>query len=175
MPKHSSIKDAVAAADRQRIVMSLGSLKSYWEKGRWLGANNRYKQETSKQVKADAGGFTDSNLTEYIGASTLGHCFDGWSYLGRATEAELAGDPGSARHLGYYAELRAAMSLLAGDGIGIFNNSHVSVNGSGDVLELRKRRWDTHNCLAGVGGVVEVDCRIEACLGSHQPGWCLVS
>ena len=42
-------------------------------------------------------------------------------------EAELSGDPGSARHLGYYAELRAAMSLLACEGIGIFSNSHAVV------------------------------------------------
>ena len=39
----------------------------------------------------------------------------------------MAGDPDSARHLGYYAELRAAMSILAGDGIGVFLNKHIVV------------------------------------------------
>ena len=113
MPSHGSIRDAVAAADRQPIVDSLESLQRHWERGRWLGTKQPLR---AGHVEAGEGrrrrDTTKPDLTEYIGASTLGHCFDGWSYLGRATEAELAGDPGSARHLGYYAELRAAMSLL---------------------------------------------------------------
>ena len=36
----------------------------------------------------------------------------------------MSGDPDAARHLGYYAELRAAMSLLASEGIGVFNRHH---------------------------------------------------
>jgi hypothetical protein len=47
--------------------------------------------------------------------------------LGRSVDAFTRGDAGAARHLGYYAELRAAMSLLAAEGIGIFSNKHFVV------------------------------------------------
>lgn len=71
------------------------------------------------------------------------HCFDGWSFLGRALEAEMAGDPDAARHLGYYAELRAAMSTLASQGIGVFDKIHIVVDDSGDCLDVR-RAGPTH-------------------------------
>ncbi|MYE84917.1 MAG: hypothetical protein F4X31_01550 [Gammaproteobacteria bacterium] len=131
MPKISSVQKAVHAAARDRVVRSFTRLKKHWNNGRWLGERNYYKRDTSNRVKGAQGTFKDLQLIDYIGASTLGHCFDGWSYLGRAMEAELAGDPGSARHLGYYAELRAAMSLLACEGIGIFNTSHAVVMADG--------------------------------------------
>lgn len=113
------------------MIWSFGRLKRHWDAGRWLGVRNYYRRDTSDRVKNAQGVFKDLQLTDYIGASTVGHCFDGWSYLGRALEAELAGDPGAARHLGYYAELRAAMSLLACEGIGIFHNSHAVVKADG--------------------------------------------
>ena len=131
MPTLNSVDTAVNAAARERVVQSFERLKNYWNNGRWLAIGNYYKEDTSSRVAREEGTFSDSQLTDYISASTLGHCFDGWSFLGRAMEAELAGDPGSARHLGYYAELRAAMSLLACEGIGIFNNSHAVVEGNG--------------------------------------------
>lgn len=68
-------------------------------------------------------------VNEYLAASTLLHCFDGWSFLGRALGAQMAGDPGSATHLGYYAELRAAMSVLASQGIGVFGRVHAVATG----------------------------------------------
>jgi len=58
-----------------------------------------------------------TQLSEYIAASCLLHCSDGWSYLGRAISALLRGDPHRARHLAYYAELRAATALLAKVGV----------------------------------------------------------
>ena len=49
----------------------------------------------------------------------------------------MAGDPNAARHLGYYAELRAAMSLLASEGIGVFNNKHIIVTEEGKCEPLK--------------------------------------
>ena len=131
MPTINSVHGAVSAAARDRVVGSFARLKTHWEDGHWLGVRNYYKRDTSNRVKDARGAFKDLQLTDYICASTVGHCFDGWSYLGRAMEAELSGDPGAARHLGYYAELRAAMSLLACEGIGIFHNSHAVVKTDG--------------------------------------------
>ena len=131
MPTISSVQGAVNAAARERVIWSFGRLRKHWDEGRWLGVRNYYRRDTSNRVTDAQGTFKNLQLTDYIGASTLGHCFDGWSYLGRALEAELAGDPGAARHLGYYAELRAAMSLMACEGIGIFRNSHAVVRADG--------------------------------------------
>ena len=128
------------------MVQSFGRLKGHWDNGRWLGERNYYRRDTSKRVRVAQGTFKDLQMADYIGASTLGHCFDGWSFLGRALEAELAGDPGSARHLGYYAELRAAMSLLACEGIGIFDNSHVVVETNGVCSEFG-RGMRTHRVV----------------------------
>lgn len=105
-----------------------------WSRGLWLSRSNRYRVSTTEKVEADknnARGFIHGQIAEYIAASTVTHCFDGWSLLARALEAELAGDPDTARHLGYYAELRAGMSILAVEGIGIFNRSHVVLLGDG--------------------------------------------
>ncbi len=143
-----SIEDAVAVAARDPVTKSFYRLKQYWKIDNWLGKENRYKINTAKQVKQDAKNrkFYHSELIDYIGASTLGHCFDGWSYLGRAMAAELAGDTASARHLGYYAELRAAMSLLAGEGIGIFSRSHVVVDKDGICFSFGKNKG-THQVV----------------------------
>lgn len=110
----------------------------------WLSSSNPYlrhaPQEVSKQLKGRARskvlGRRSANaayLAEYVAASVILHCADGWAYLGRAMAAQLRGDIGAARHLGYYAELRAAMSLLASQGVGVFNYKHVLVKVTGDV------------------------------------------
>ena len=101
-------------------------LAGCWRANTWLGQNNVYQQDAVGQI--DSGVVTKHDqLAEYVAASAVAHSFDGWSYLGRALEAEMAGDPDAARHLGYYAELRAGMSLLASGGIGVFNRKHVVV------------------------------------------------
>ena len=61
--------------------------------------------------------------------------------------AQLRGDTGAATHLSYYAELRAAMSLLASQGIGVFNSNHAIVKKNGDVEVFKQRgthkfAWD---------------------------------
>lgn len=73
-----------------------------------------------------------AQLSEYIACSAPVHLLDGWSYLSRAFDSMAHGDRSAAIHLGYYAELRAAMSLLATEGIGVFNRHHVAIDaGSG--------------------------------------------
>ncbi len=59
------------------------------------------------------------------------HAIDGWSYLGRAISALLSGQTHVVRHLSYYAELRAALSILASSGVGIFNRQHVVIDSTG--------------------------------------------
>ena len=130
MPLDSNQQNTLNQASRSAISQVMPKLEGYWIKESWLSDHNPYKKNSVDQIRMDNrnGQISDhTQLAEYVAASAIVHCFDGWSYLGRALEAEMAGDPDAARHLGYYAELRAAMSVLAGDGIGVFHNIHIIV------------------------------------------------
>ena len=117
----------------------LSRVDGHWRNSSWLDSTNVYRADCIGALKRDKSPNTTgkawsprhSDLGEYIAASTIIHCFDGWCYLGRAISADLAGDPDIARHLGYYAELRAAMSILAAGGIGVFNQTHVVIDAKG--------------------------------------------
>jgi len=64
---------------------------------------------------------TDAQMISLVAACGPNHCLDGWSYLSRSVSALVARDGHSAKHMAYYAQLRAAMSMLAVSGVGIFN------------------------------------------------------
>jgi hypothetical protein len=102
--------------------------RRYLNNGRWIGISNRYCDNTVDKLFRDTNGGRNNvnhkQLSQYILVSAPLHCADGWDYLGRAIDCLARGDADVARHLGYYAELRAAMSLLAAEGIGVFNNRH---------------------------------------------------
>ncbi|NJN92456.1 MAG: hypothetical protein HC878_20240 [Leptolyngbyaceae cyanobacterium SL_5_14] len=109
---------------------SFQNLQSYFSSSEWLDINNRYRVDTVKNLEDDIanGTINCSDLVEYIAASAPLHCSDGWSFLGRALESHARGDRDCSRHFAYYAELRAAMSLLATNGIGIFDKRHIVVD-----------------------------------------------
>ena len=137
-----SLKDEdVKKASRSAIRNVIPRLQKHWESSpsSWLSHGNPYRKDVVQEIKKalkQGKGLVHYHLSEYVAASAVIHCFDGWSYLGRAMEAEMAGDPDAARHLGYYAELRAAMSLLASEGIGVFNNQHIIVTEAGKCKSL---------------------------------------
>ena len=109
----------------------------------WIDAVNRYRK-TATQTYADdiaAASVNESSLIDYIAASAPAHLIDGWSYLARATEAVVRGDLNAALHLAYYSELRAAMSLLACEGIGVFNNRHPIIEPSGTRTTAVQKIW----------------------------------
>ncbi len=138
MPLGSLQKQKLSLADPAAVRTSLASLAPHWKAKTWLDANNPYRTDPITRIKTDLQNLQNlqnvshSDLSQYIAASTIIHCVDGWSFLGRAFNAELAGDPEASRHLGYYAELRAAMSLLAVEGIGVFDKQHVVVQQNGN-------------------------------------------
>ncbi|MCV0377515.1 hypothetical protein [Microbacterium sp.] len=95
---------------------------------RWIGRTNRYFQREGLLVDDCTGnGIREKDVALYVAGSSVLHAVDGWSYAGRALESLSRGDAATATHLGYYASLRAAMSLLATEGIGIFNTRHVAI------------------------------------------------
>jgi len=115
----------IRSLSRSNVEVTFSGLKPFIARSKWLGVTNRYSKDTIAKIKSDASAKKirePQQLSQYISASCLLHCSDGWSYLGKAILSILRGDPHRARHLAYYAELRAAVALLATEGIGIFNN-----------------------------------------------------
>lgn len=122
-------------------------LKRHWKLGSWLSKSNPYRKDSighiNQKKKQKGLLLRGSALPQYVAASAIAHCYDGWSYLGRALEAEMAGDPDTTRHLGYYAELRAAMSVLASEGIGVFHDQHIVITGK-DRSNIIEQQGATH-------------------------------
>lgn len=135
-------KSSLGKASGFAIRQTIPKLKRHWGNRSWLSSRNPYLKNTRRRGSQK---LLPDPLCEYIAASAIVHCFDGWSYLGRALEAEISGDQNAARHLGYYAELRAAMSLLASEGIGIVNRDYIIVEAPQKCTKLKKRRsYGTH-------------------------------
>jgi hypothetical protein len=127
-------KAALRKASVDGIQARMPSVATHFKSSGWLPPDNSYLLKTVKkidlQAKSSPPRFRNRPLSDYIAVSCTLHCIDGWSYLARAFNALVQGDAGAARHLGYYAELRAAMSLLASQGTGVFSSNHVLVDDS---------------------------------------------
>ena len=122
-----SAPDLLQAASSQAMEDTLSQNRHRFRRWkRWLTAKHPYSdvitalEPKSKQIDG-------AKLAEYIASSIPLHVADGWVFLSRAFDAIRCGDRNTAAHLAYYAELRAAMSLLASEGIGVFNNRHVAI------------------------------------------------
>lgn len=146
-------RTTIKALSRTDVEKTLIGLRRFAKDLMWLGKTNRYSVNTIARIPASsksANVKSPRHLSQYIAASCLLHCTDGWSYLGGAITSLLRGDPHRSRHLAYYAELRAAMSLLATEGVGIFKNRHFVINGPNSVERLQGKHG-THefawNCL----------------------------
>lgn len=101
---------------------------------RWLASSNRYREKCISRFEKDnksRGTVRQDHIANYVSASGPAHTIDGWAFLGRAVDATLRGDRASAVFFGYYAELRAAMALLAAEGLGVLNGKHPVISGAG--------------------------------------------
>ena len=124
----STLKDLVRAASPVGIEERLSAVVDRTRRwNRWLNNKHPYNKNIVKTLSKSSV-IDGPRLGEYIASSALLHLSDGWNYLSRAFDAASSGDRGSAYHLAYYAELRAAMSLLANEGIGIFNTRHIALD-----------------------------------------------
>lgn len=111
------------------IIKQFDRIKEYNEQGRWLGPRNHYRSDPIARLNSEAiKPKYPRQLADYVAASSPLHLWDGWNYLGLALYSCICGYTNNAIHLAYYAELRAAMSLLASQGIGIFNNRNCVVD-----------------------------------------------
>lgn len=116
----------------------------------WLCAGNVYKLDSVGQIERDlgagGGGINSPHLAEFIAASVPLHCADGWTFLARSLSCYINGNPNQAAHFAYYAELRAAMAILAARGIGVFNKTHFVVTASG-ACQLVRGDYGTHSMV----------------------------
>jgi hypothetical protein len=130
-------KRRLRSASRECIEEYFESFSAYARSTRWLLKNNRYRIECISRFESDLiahpSTLDAAQLVNYVSASAPAHAIDGWSYVSRAIDAALRGDSYSATHMGYYAELRAVMSLLAAEGVGIFSRWHAVVDETGAV------------------------------------------
>jgi hypothetical protein len=139
MPKKRKLntqqKTQLRRASADAIEAQMLSVAKYLKASQFLPTHNGYFYKTAHKVALQAKRtppkFKKRSLGEYIAISCTLHCIDGWSYLARAFSSLVQGDSAAARHFGYYAELRAAMALLASQGTGLFNRHHVIVDKKG--------------------------------------------
>ena len=93
--------------------------------------------------------FTSQQILDVLAATGPSHCLDGWTFFSRALASLLSGDTHTTRHLAYYAQLRAALSLLHCHGVGIFNGINLTADASGALFHIgnkspRERGPGTH-------------------------------
>jgi hypothetical protein len=143
MTLNPGVTSVLATASARGVHRTLAGLRPNIQSSLWVGKRNRYTKNTAQVVETELGLGKKlgtirrpKQLAQYIAASALLHCTDGWSYLGKAVFSLLRGDPHRSRHLAYYAELRAAISLLATQGIGVFSRRHVVVDGPNSVAPV---------------------------------------
>ena len=107
--------------------------------GRWLVRGNRYSRKTIQNLKREGNRapVKPQKLAEYIAASVVLHCADGWTFFSHAIDNLLSGDKATSVFMGYYAQLRAVMSFMASEGIGIFNDNHYWFDSHGNCHSFR--------------------------------------
>lgn len=128
------------------VINQFDRIKRHLEDGQWLGIRNVYKSNPIKRIELAAKGKDlkyPLQLADYIAVSSPTHLWDGWNYLGLALYSCICGYTANVKHLAYYAELRAAMSVLASQGIGVFNRKHFVVDESSTIHDLSGKR--THD------------------------------
>lgn len=97
-----SIALAIQCSSSAAIREAMQRLRStHLTKSRWLGVRNRYATDTIVRIQNEAGrrppptgtpARRPRQLGEYIAASVVLHCIDGWSYLANAVSAILDGE-----------------------------------------------------------------------------------
>lgn len=126
----------IRAADVGQIQSKLSPLST---RHTWLSVGNSIQSGNPPKEKVAFDALPAADIIELIATRGPLHVADGWGYLARAMSALLAGDAHAARHLAYYAELRAALSILANDGIGVFNGQNRVVDSAGVLRQLQNQ------------------------------------
>lgn len=144
---------AIQSADRSMVVSALIDLLATGDPN-WLAPTHQLRNGVRKcHAPGQINPATTKEISEYIATCAPTHTLNGWVFLSRALNSFAIGDLHSAWHFAYYAELRAALSILAANGIGVFNEWNAVLN--------------TH------GNLQRIDCssRNNKSLGTHSMTW----
>jgi hypothetical protein len=156
----------LARAERQIVVGALAGLNA---RPPWLSPGHPFPDGSIPNVSA-LQRMSLPHVAETLAARGPLHCADGWGYLGRAIAALIAGDGHAVRHLAYYAELRAALSILSSQGIGVFNGLNFVVDATG-APQVIPRRQGTHvDCWNAISAWASLPGASEALAGSIDIG-----
>ena len=146
----------VETASRIQVVNGARAIKTtFVPTSTIIDANNPLVKNSILAVQNHINGTLPLNalqLSTYLPASSVLHLLDGWNYLASAIDRLLNGDSAISIHLAYYAELRASMSFLATEGIGVFNQEHLAIDRNSNILQApgtigtHKFVWD---CIDG--------------------------
>lgn len=162
-------------SSRDSVISSLKVTKSrYIPKGKLIIESNQLKKNAILAIQKHNSSVIPilpkkkfslkvSDVSSYIAASSVSHLLDSWGYLSNAVNAYLNGNFGIAIHLAYYSELRAVMSLLASEGIGVFDNLHLGLE-SNDKFSI----FANHRRKVRRNGRVEI---VERKSGTHIFAW----
>lgn len=155
---------------REPVVNSFRIIKDrYLPEKQLISKGNKLRKDAVAAIKRHNSNsinfpLKSKDVSTYIAASSLSHLIDGWGYLANAVNAFLRGSPGTAIHLAYYAELRAVMSLLATEGIGVFSDIHLGLESNNTFSIFHK--YDRKQ--KGKGGVSK---RFVNPIGTHVFAW----
>ena len=153
---------SLQTASNAGVKQALNRIATNFNDDHWLAKQHRYRALPNKsryaRMRSDINRrrLNDNALAEFISVSAPTHALDGWSFLGRSVNSLLKGDPYSAVHFAYYAELRATIAILASEGIGIFDRIHCIVDGTGNCLRIdvkenrTNKKLFTHQCTWAV-------------------------
>lgn len=163
----------VGSASRLPIIDGLKTIKQIQiPRSSLLIPNNQLAKDAIKAIdKRNTSPLRYTDVNNYIAASSISHVLDGWGYLSNAVNAYLNGDSGVAIHLAYYAELRAVMSILASEGIGVFSNTHLSVNSSTKYDVFTKKRKKIRDNRYPIGHPQAWTKKDTNSLGTHVFAW----
>lgn len=119
-----------------------------------------------------------NDVNMYLAASALSHLLDGWGYLSNAVNSLLCGNAGVSIHLAYYAELRAVMSFLASEGIGVFNKQHLAATNINsfecfDKYKRKDKKGKMQNTKIGTH-IFAWDALEKWCRSSNKPEYKLL-
>lgn len=115
----------MAPTPEESVIDGMGRCLQRLQTGPWLDSKVVLKQLLKARAHSRPQTMQSNkfnNLSDYAAASSLLHCTDGWSYLGRAANALANGLLDEATHFAYYSELRSAISILACSGTVIHKN-----------------------------------------------------
>jgi len=125
------LAEYVKRTSKDAVIDGVKLIKRYnFHSNRLIPNSNPLIKNSIESVKKHADdrltfAIPQSKINQFLAAAALSHLLDGWMYLSNSFSALLNGDEATAIHLGYYAELRSAMSILSTEGIAVFNDKHI--------------------------------------------------